>query len=136
MFHLISSEEVSGRGPMTMHAPGVCKGIPSRFSLRDIGEYSRLSLRDIGAKIPDLAYGTSATDLSETGRRFHLVRSATSITVVDQPSDLFPDVARNRVQAMNAEPLQCLGRFPAMFIIKAHSAVIIKPKYLGTSERS
>ena len=56
-----------------------------------------------------------------------MVRSSTSITVVDQSSYLFPDVPRNRVQARNSEPLQCLGRSPAMIIIKAHSAVIVEP---------
>ena len=28
---------------------------------------------------------------------------------------------------MNLEPLQCLGRFPAIFIFKAHSSIMMKP---------
>ena len=36
---------------------------------------------------------------------------------------------------MNSEPLQCLGRSPAMIVIKAHSSIIFKPIFWNIREK-
>ena len=57
------------------------------------------------------------------------------ITVVYQPSDLFLDVSRDRVQAVNSEPLQCFGRSPAMVAIKADRAILFNPIFRNIREK-
>ena len=108
---------------MTDHAPGFAGAYLPDLAYRT------------SANILDLAYRTSAKDSSKARRRLHIIRSVASFTVVHEASDLFPDVARYRVQSMNLEPLQCLGRSPAVAFVQAHSAIVVKPVFWNVREK-